>query len=162
MSGVKLILQSLFLLQLVFTNASSVASFMLHNTIQFTPLQTAHNAGYVTRRYRLLFKKGSKSALKVSEVHIPAYRQSKLPFLWNPDEDEDHLSVKSAPLTQVESFTFPSFLSYSSMIAFQDGHLVHKSNAPVLTPEECQCIIEEAETICASMGWTTNRHGNYP
>jgi hypothetical protein len=51
---------------------------------------------------------------------------------------------------------------YSSQIPYQDGHLLHKTNSAVFTPEECQLIIDEAEKKATEMGWTTQRHGNFP
>jgi predicted 2-oxoglutarate/Fe(II)-dependent dioxygenase YbiX len=51
---------------------------------------------------------------------------------------------------------------YTSLIPFEDGHLLHKTNQQIFTSTECQTIINEAEYIASQMGWTTKRHGNYP
>lgn len=115
-------------------------------------------------------KRAKKSTLYVSEVHIPAYRKTKLPFILNNVGDRNYeskfISVKreeaaielSPPLIERTYRDEDS----ASMIPYLDGHLMHKTCQPVLTPEECQMIIDEAETICNQFGWTTTRHGNFP
>jgi hypothetical protein len=115
-------------------------------------------------------KRAGKSTLSVSEVHIPAYRKTKLPFILNTVGDRNYesnfITVKreeaalelSPPLIERTYRDVDS----ASMIPYLDGHLVHKTCQPVFTPEECQMIIDEAETICNQFGWTTTRHGNFP
>ena len=95
----------------------------------------------------------SKSALYVSEVHIPAYRTTKLPFILSNTNEELHNDELSSFCSDEDS---------ASLIPYQDGHLLHKTNQPILTRDECQMIIDEAERTCERIGWTTSRHGNYP
>lgn len=51
---------------------------------------------------------------------------------------------------------------YESRIPYESGHLLHKTTRQVFTPEECRSIVDEAEAVGELMGWTTQRHGNYP
>lgn len=95
----------------------------------------------------------SKSALYVSEVHIPAYRTTKLPFILSNTNEDPHNSELSSLYSDEDSF---------SLIPYQNGHLLHKTNQPIFTRDECQMIIDEAERTCERIGWTTSRHGNYP
>jgi hypothetical protein len=39
--------------------------------------------------------------------------------------------------------------------------LLHKSNSPVFTADECQRIVKEAEEVASQIEWTKNRHGNF-
>lgn len=94
------------------------------------------------------------SALGVSELHIPGYVQSKLPFILT---DEDLETV----LTPLETRQY-SQNDYESLIPYQNGHLLHKTKNQVLNTDECQRIVKEAEDVASRMGWTTSRHGNYP
>jgi len=67
--------------------------------------------------------------------------------------------VKARDLVQERTYVVSD---YSSLIPYQDGHLLHKTNSAVFTPDECQLIIDEAEQKATEMGWTTKRHGNFP
>jgi hypothetical protein len=89
------------------------------------------------------------SALKVSELHVPGYRTSKLPFILSDDRKVRHLQVRAPPATK-------------TLIPFNAGHLLHETTIPIISPDECQRIVDEAEAIAARVAWTTNRHGNYP
>jgi hypothetical protein len=89
------------------------------------------------------------SALKVSELHVPGYKTSKLPFILSDDRTCRHLQVRAPPATK-------------TLIPFNTGHLLHETTAPIISPDECQRIVDEAEAIAARTAWTTNRHGNYP
>jgi len=89
------------------------------------------------------------TTLHVSELHIPGYSQSKLSFLL----DNNDISQER---------TFNPQTDYISYLPYQDGHLIHRTNMPIFTSEECQSIVFEAERKALQMGWTTNRHGNYP
>lgn len=92
------------------------------------------------------------TTLRVSELHVPGYSQSKLSFLLPTREDD--LGSRISPSTPPETLAF---------IPFQDGYLLHKSLQPILTPAECQKIIDEAEDIATKdIPWTTARHGNFP
>lgn len=98
------------------------------------------------------------SALGVSELHIPGYAQTKLPFI---RKDDDLSENSSSTLTRLETQRYSSN-DYESLIPYQSGHLLHKTKGQVLSSEECRRIVGEAERIGADMGWTTSRHGNYP
>jgi hypothetical protein len=49
---------------------------------------------------------------------------------------------------------------YESMIPFESGFLLHSTTKPILTPSECQSIVDEAEYIASKIGWTTKRVRN--
>jgi hypothetical protein len=87
----------------------------------------------------------------VSELHIPGYAKTKLPFLLSDFE---------------RSLLLPTVYSkhdYESFLPFQDGHLLHRTtNLPILSPAECRSIVEEAESQSRILSWTTRRHGNFP
>ena len=103
------------------------------------------------------------TALKVSELHIPAYAQTKLPFI-HPDDTrygEVGSSTTATTLLLKEQTYRPNY-DYVSLIPYQNGHLVHRTKIPFFTPQECQAMIDEAEQKAYEMGWTTTRHGNYP
>jgi hypothetical protein len=51
---------------------------------------------------------------------------------------------------------------YTSIIPYQNSHLLHKTHAPIFTSAECQSIVNEAERVTAEIGWRKNRHGNFP
>jgi hypothetical protein len=110
-----------------------------------------------------------ESKLYVSEVHIPGYRKSKLPFIL-PNYERSYesnlvnvgsegMSLESPPPVAERIYEDKDS---TSMIPYLDGYLLHKTCHPILTPKECQMIIDEAETICKQYGWTTTRHGNFP
>ena len=100
----------------------------------------------------------SSTTRKVSELHIPEYRQSKLPFIL---QDDDLVSPDGRTLVALQEQTF-SKEDYESKIPYETGHLLHKTKNQVFTSQECKAIVDEAERIADKMGWTTNRHGNYP
>jgi hypothetical protein len=86
------------------------------------------------------------TALHVSEIHIPGYRETKKSFL--PDDND--LSLQQLCITEAD---------YSSILSFKDGYLIHKTNGYLFTREECESMVQEAEDVAAKMGWTTTRHG---
>ena len=98
------------------------------------------------------------SALGVSELHIPGYAQSKLPFILS---DDDLAADGSNTLMRLETQQY-SHSDYESLIPYQSGHLLHKTKGQVFASDECQRIVNEAEKIAKIAGWTTSRHGNYP
>lgn len=98
------------------------------------------------------------SALGVSELHIPGYIESKKPFILS---DDDLVEEGSNTLTRLETRQYTPN-DYESLIPYQGGHLLHKTKQQVLSSEECQRIVDEAEIVANRMGWTTSRHGNYP
>ena len=95
------------------------------------------------------WKRPSSTRRYVSELHVPGYAQTKLPFiLENPPPTLYPLSYSSS--------------DYDSIIPYQDGHLLHKTNGAVFSADECNRIVQEAEDVAAKMDWTRNRHGNFP
>ena len=115
---------------------------------------------FTTESYFLRRNCRQSLTLWVSELHIPGYAQSKLPFILT---ESDLVQDDGNILTRVEikerSYTSNDFISD---IPFETGHLVHKTKEAVFTSLECQKIVKEAEERASKMGWTTNRHGNYP
>ena len=101
-----------------------------------------------------------QSSLKVSELHIPGYALTKLPFeLKETDLEEQSGGIVTTTELKEVLYTLDDF---DSIIPFQDGYLLHTTTKQILTSEECRRIVNEAETIASEMGWTTKRHGNYP
>jgi len=99
-----------------------------------------------------------QTSLLVSELHIPGYAQTKIPFEFKGSDLGQDCGGTMLALKQIEYS--PS--DYQSLLPFQGGHLLHKTSRQILTSEECQRIVSEAEAVAAEMGWTTKRHGNYP
>jgi hypothetical protein len=107
--------------------------------------------------------------LRVSELHIPGYAQTKLPFLFLPEEEDGAGAGTTAAITQFRGDNssnnpLPPLLPIQSetYIPYQDGYLVHRTVTPILSKLECETIVQEAEQIAASeIPWTTNRHGHY-
>ncbi len=131
---------------------STTYSGLLYNSNAFTTTTTFTKIPLSSR------SRPSTSSLQVSEIHIPGYRESKIPFILTDKDLEDN---GSAVLTQIEEATY-SPNDYSSLIPYQSGHLLHKTSKQIFTTTECQSIVQEAEKTALEMGWTTNRHGNYP
>lgn len=115
-------------------------------------------AFHPTSSRRTAFSEIHPSSLGVSELHIPGYVQSKVPFTLS---DDDLVEEGSNTLTRLVPREYTSN-DYDSLIPYQSGHLVHKTRDKVLSSDECRRIVEEAEAVAAQMGWTTTRHGNYP
>jgi len=90
-----------------------------------------------------------KTALSVSELHIPGYKQTKVPFLLKETDTTSPLTLNIQTYAQNED--------YVSMIPFESGYLLHVTKKPILTRYECQSIIDEAEFIASKIGWTTKR-----
>lgn len=104
----------------------------------------------------------SSSALFVSELHVPGYAQTKLPFILR----DEHLNVPdgvgntiSRIQVQETSYSLDDSIPY---LPYDDGHLLHKTKDAILTSGECQQIINEAEYVASQIEWTKNRHGNFP
>lgn len=97
----------------------------------------------------------------VSELHVPGYAQSKLPFILKEEHLEEPNSDGTITRRKLQEHEFGP--NHSEVrIPYQDGFLLHKSRAPIFTQQECQAIINEAEGIASQTEWTKNRHGNYP
>lgn len=100
--------------------------------------------------------------LQVSEFHIPGYREGKRKFLLTEEDIIEHSGGGGGSvLTKLEEQTYDPD-DCTTMIPYQSGHLLHKTNIQVFSKSECDAIIEEAEQIASQNGWTTGRHGNYP
>ena len=99
----------------------------------------------------------SRTMKMVSELHIPGYAKSKLPFI-HPSQT-DGRTIVDVDVLQKRSY---SDKDYDSLIPFQNGHLLHKTRQPIFTIQECDRIVQEAEERAFEIQWTTNRHGNYP
>lgn len=131
----------------------------------WTPGALIAAAYFTTNHHSAFFLKTSTisnnrkvTALRVSELHIPGYRETKIPFIL---KQEDLVSEHGTVLTALEEVTY-SRNDYQSQIPHESGYLLHKTTRQVFTTEECRDIINEAEAIGSLMGWTTKRHGNYP
>ena len=96
------------------------------------------------------FDQPSTTRLFVSELHVPGYAETKLPFLLT-DVEIDQIG----PLIMTPAAT-------ECLIPHQDGHLIHKTTRPIFTATECESIVNEAEKVASQIAWTTNRHGNFP
>ena len=114
----------------------------------------------------LLGRQQSTTALGVSELHVQAYSQTKLPFI-HPDDSRGGGGGGGGGRnsqqgdTIFRERTYRQNIDYTSLVPHQNGHLIHKTG-PILTRMECQMMIDEAERKAEDMGWTTTRHGNYP
>ena len=97
----------------------------------------------------------------VSELHVPGYAESKLPFILKDEHLEEIDYDGTLKLRSVKPIPYDLQTS-ETWIPHEDGHLIHKTKSPLFTKEECEKIIEEAEYIASLSEWTKNRHGNYP
>jgi len=101
------------------------------------------------------------SALKVSELHVPGYAQSKLPFILRDEHLQEQSGDGTITLRRINPLTF-DVQDSDVKVPYQDGFLIHKTKDQVLTNEECQMIVNEAEYVASIREWTRNRHGNFP
>lgn len=85
----------------------------------------------------------STTSLWVSEVHVPGYKHSKIPFILTDDDTSDG---GMAVATRIQERTYTQDVDYTSLVPFQDGHMVHKTTGPVFTREECNMIIGKNDT----------------
>lgn len=99
------------------------------------------------------------SSLGVSELHVPGYAQSKLPFILKVEHLKEIRSDGATTIIQPLEKTF-SDDEFESMIPHNGGHLIHKTKSPLFTKEECERIVNEAEDVASKIQWTKNRHGN--
>ena len=104
----------------------------------------------------------SGTALYVSELHIPGYARTKLPFIIDTSEGDNNYGGLTSTVTRIQERTYTAQQDYTSLIPHKNGHLIHRTTIPIFSREECQSIVDEAEHKATQMGWTTNRHGNYP
>ena len=102
------------------------------------------------------------TALRVSELHVPGYSQSKLPFILKDEHLQEHNpDGTTLTLRQIKPRTYSLHNSLPS-IPYGDGYLIHKTKTQVFSQEECNFIINEAEYVASISEWTKNRHGNFP
>lgn len=102
---------------------------------------------FVFPKNRQGFDWSARTRVFVSELHVPGYAETKLPFLL-PDNSES-ITLQIPPDTV-------------RLIPFRDGHLLHQTTRPIFTVQECESIMHEAESVASRIAWTTNRHGNFP
>lgn len=101
------------------------------------------------------------SRLFVSELHVPGYSKTKLPFILSNEESETSGNGATALQTRLRIHEYTAS-DYASLIPHAEGHLLHSTASPIFTAAECQSIVSEAEQVASAIEWTTNRHGNFP
>jgi hypothetical protein len=137
--------------------AVPVRAFSMLGSIQTTST-VPHSSSYPTAR------QSRTTALNVSELHVPGYAHTKLPFI-HPDDNRGSGGIHGTITTTSTIFNVRKYqpdIDYTSLVPHQNGHLIHRTITPIFSPQECQSIIDEAEAKANEMGWTTTRHGNYP
>lgn len=102
------------------------------------------------------------TALQVSELHVPGYAKSKLPFILKEEHMEETNADGTLTLRKIEEKTFDNLKDFHMMVPYEDGFLIHKTRKPLFSAEECQRIVDEAEDIASKISWSTDRHGNFP
>ena len=103
----------------------------------------------------------SSSSLGVSELHVPGYAKSKLPFILRDDHLEEISNSGTVTLRTVRPISYD--VAHDEVtVPYADGYLIHKTKNQVFTNSECDTIVAEAEYIASMSEWTKNRHGNYP
>ena len=104
--------------------------------------------GFISDNRPIHFRSHSKTntSLSVSELHIPGYRESKKQFILTDNDLICGYEGGAPVLTRIEQWSF-SDADYSSLIPYQNGYLLHKTNRPLFSPEECQYMIDEAEDV---------------
>lgn len=119
--------------------------------------------GFFTRQgaRHFISPQGTSTILRVSELHVPGYAQSKLPFILRDEHLEEIGYDGTLTLRSVKPINYDIRTS-EAWIPYQGGHLIHKTRIPLFSADECQGIINEAEYIASLSEWTKNRHGNYP
>ena len=106
-------------------------------------------------------RSSSSSSLGVSELHVPGYAQSKLPFILTDDHLEEVSSAGTVTLRRVKPISY-DVTNDEVQVPYSDGYLIHKTKKQVFTKKECDDIVAEAEYVASMSEWTKNRHGNYP
>jgi hypothetical protein len=125
------------------------------------PLTVVPN-GLVRQGGTTFASSSSSTALRVSELHVPGYAQTKLPFILKNEHLETRQNDGSITLTRLCERDYSLTNDFESLLPFQDGHLIHKTKQPIFSSDECQQIVAEAEQVASKIEWTRNRHGNYP
>jgi hypothetical protein len=106
-------------------------------------------------------RKTTTTELRVSELHVPGYSQSKLPFILKNEHLQEPNPDGTCTLRRITPLSF-SLQNSEPRIPYDGGFLIHKTRTPLFTREECEFIINEAEYIASRSEWTKNRHGNFP
>ncbi|GKY97639.1 hypothetical protein MPSEU_000722300 [Mayamaea pseudoterrestris] len=118
--------------------------------------RSPHSLGFETSNVLVprlgLAKRQSTTRLSVSELHVPAYSQTKHFYLLT-NEERGRCTINEKKFTSDD---------YNSYIPFRESNLLHTTKQPLFTSLECQSIISEAERVASIMAWTKNRHGNFP
>ena len=138
-----------FILLLIFQPCLVSALVLLRRNVFQPPLSDSkmHREKHHSCRKQACW---NKRLYMVSELHIPGYAQTKLPFISSEEGICD--SCFSSDL-------LPTF----KRIPYDNNYLIHETVQPIFTPLECEQIINESEYIASQkVPWTTNRHGNYP
>lgn len=106
-------------------------------------------------------RKRFSSSLFVSELHVPGYAETKLPFILTEDDLIEDCGDGTLTKTELNKREY-EYADFESIIPYDDGHLLHTTINPVFSAEECRSIVDEAEQVASVCDWTKNRHGNYP
>ena len=101
------------------------------------------------------------SALAVSELHVPGYAKTKLPFILKDEHLQETSSDGTLTIRSVRPIPY-DINNAEVFVPHEDGYLIHKTKNSVISKEECERIIGEAEYVASLSEWTKNRHGNYP
>jgi hypothetical protein len=125
--------------------AAFIERFQCHQLLRFDPFNTPVSRGNSLLHF---------PTYMVSELHIPGYSQTKLPFIL-PDEEASVITL---------STTEQSIIPTKGYTPYEDHYLIHETARPILTVQECEQIMNEVEYVASNniVPWTTNRHGNYP
>jgi hypothetical protein len=113
-------------------------------------LLSRHAYGHVSRQ---------PTALKVSELHVRGYTQSKLPFILKDEHLQDANPDGTVTIRKLQEMSF-ELDDFESQIPYDDGNLIHKTKSAVFSQEDCQRIVDEAEAVASRTEWSKNRHGN--
>eukprot|EP00977_Amphora_coffeiformis_P015454 scaffold4511_cov171-Amphora_coffeaeformis.AAC.20 len=116
---------------------------------------------FMGRSQANLSPRDKSSALGVSELHIPGYAQSKLPFILQDEDLQETSHDGTLTIRSLKPMPYDTKTS-EVYIPHQDGYLIHKTRTPMISKDDCERIIEEAEYMASLSDWTKNRHGNYP
>ena len=137
----------------------------------FVLLLVAMSVGEVVEAFPPIVAKCHPAAstttkLKVSELHVPGYIESKIPFILKEQDLvlQPSQNVGASAVVQRRSLAVQSYSpeDYESLIPFKEGYLLHRTKNQVFSSHECQQIIAEAEQVASEIEWTRNRHGHFP
>jgi hypothetical protein len=130
---------------------SSIHALLQHcNAYCNQVLLSRHSYGHVLRQ---------PTALKVSELHVQGYAQSKLPFIIKDEHLQETNPDGTVTIRKLQEMSF-GLHDFESKIPHDDGNLLHKTKSAVFSQEDCQRIVDEAEAVASRTEWSKNRHGN--